>query len=445
MVSNNNSQDNNEETSNTPVLLTEDVVSRMKSDLHYLIPNHCRSYSIGEFKSELYLHSFSRIEYEVMDILKIERFISLVYSNWNYLAMLLQRLSFDETNEHVILSSRRTAGNINVDKTIKARLNNQNHRILVCNVNNKDVFIPENILFGATILGINLLASIFLHKSQAGQIEGFQPQHMLDLKNIVSFSDYLLKDRLLKKIVHHYLITYGGIEQVISAVTDRIMLGRLLLSRYRQLLGFVKEWTVFEWLLSDPNTLHEVLTRTLNSLKEDKLYELWIFYKILDLVGPVKQSSRNRSLFVASTGGISVEYHWQQNIGWTIQKQGIDKVDVVKRYPDVVIQKDGKNIVIIDAKCMRYSEARDDDKPEPGPQRDIVNQMLIYLDYGLGAKSDLGLVLYADSNLRDDVRLSEKESRHIVFLNCYPYSDASEKVFQGIKKYVHHCNDAVFS
>jgi hypothetical protein len=74
-------------------------------------------------------------------------------------------------------------------------------------------------------------------------------------------------------------------------------------------------------------------------------------------------------------------------------------------------------LVIIDAKCMLYSE-KEDEKQErgPGPDRNIVNQMIIYLDYD--GKCDLGVVLYADDKMREDVMIRQGENRKMIFLNC---------------------------
>jgi len=103
------------------------------------------------------------------------------------------------------------------------------------------------------------------------------------------------------------------------------------------------------------------------------------------------------------------------------------------RRPDVLVRKNGKLLAIIDAKCMKYSEEISDDKQEPGPNRDIVNQMIIYLDYG--ARCNLGIVLFADDKIRDDILIKQDKKRKIVFLNCYPYGTSSGLSFEKIKKY----------
>jgi hypothetical protein len=82
---------------------------------------------------------------------------------------------------------------------------------------------------------------------------------------------------------------------------------------------------------------------------------------------------------------------------------------------------------------MRYSEV-EDDKQEPGPDRNTVNQMIIYLDYG--SRCDLGIVLFAEDTIRNDVLIKQKESGKVVFLNCYPFHQTCIFAFEKIKHYL---------
>ena len=79
-------------------------------------------------------------------------------------------------------------------------------------------------------------------------------------------------------------------------------------------------------------------------------------------------------------------------------------------------------------------ESEEDGKQEPGPDRNIVNQMIIYLDYD--SKCDLGVVLYADDKIREDVIIRQGENRKIIFLNCYPYSESELLALDKIKNYL---------
>ena len=117
-------------------------------------------------------------------------------------------------------------------------------------------------------------------------------------------------------------------------------------------------------------------------------------------------------------------------IGWTSERNGVTEVKELKRIPDILIKRDKSDIAIIDAKCMRYSENLD----TPSPNSDIVNQMILYLDYVVCC--DVGIVLFADDKDRNDIVIKQKDSRKILFLNCYPYQQSDRYAFERIKHYL---------
>lgn len=153
-------------------------------------------------------------------------------------------------------------------------------------------------------------------------------------------------------------------------------------------------------------------------------FETWILYKIISLFEPIYQ--KNKNVFANDKTNFMVKYHQERSLGW--RKPGT--TGEVKRYPDITIMRNRRVVAIIDAKCTHYSE-KEDDKQEPGPDRNIVNQMIIYLDYGM--KCNLGIVLFADDKLRDDVEMSQSDLRRILFLNCYPYHESASITFEKIK------------
>lgn len=211
---------------------------------------------------------------------------------------------------------------------------------------------------------------MLLRQTEEGSLkEDAREEHRADLRTIAQFSSYLLKDKLLTTLLGHYLQEFGSIERALVPLTIRMNVGKVK-TKYFPLLNFIRLWKSFEWMLSEKSSLYDVLTRTLDSIGPDRLYELWVFYKTLDVLGPIKQHFKNRSLF-SNGKGIEVEYHWQQEIGWSLERANGYPIEV-KRYPDVIIRKNSKYVVVIDAKCMQYSELMPDDKQEPGPARDIL-------------------------------------------------------------------------
>jgi len=243
-----------------------------------------------------------------------------------------------------------------------------------------------------------------------------------------------LNDRILKRLVDHYLLNYENSDQLIIGINQRTNQGKIR-SKYFRLFHLLQAWKNLNWIVNeDKLSLYDALTPFFNSITDDKLYEMWIFYKTVSLFEPMSQNEKNVNVFVNDENGFSIEYHKKKVLGWILEKNGGIK-DEVRRYPDIVVRRDGTNVAIIDAKCIRYSEKGEgEDKQEPGPEGYIVNQMIIYLDYG--SKCDLGIVLFADDKTREDVILKQGDLRKILFLNCYPYHESSSLAFEKIQKYL---------
>ena len=97
-----------------------------------------------------------------------------------------------------------------------------------------------------------------------------------------------------------------------------------------------------------------------------------------------------------------------------------------------IIKKNERIKTLVDAKYILYQES-DEETEVKGPDRNIVNQMIIYLDH-IGP-SDLGIVLFADPGSSQDVIVKQGD-RKIVFLNCYPYTNDSISTLEKVRNYV---------
>src|SRR5829696_5040991 len=194
--------------------LSPEIIKIVKSDLYHLVRTYCNSYKIADFTYELFLHDFTRIEYEIIPIIELEKFISLVDRYWSYFSYLISNMSFDEERITVEQNERAT-GSIDVLKTSRARINHQTTRLVVCTTNNKHIFTYENILLASIILSINLIANKFLKHGSEEQIDHFRSVHKSYLEKIIEYTQFLLKDRLLKRLVGHYLVNYENIEEIV--------------------------------------------------------------------------------------------------------------------------------------------------------------------------------------------------------------------------------------
>ena len=408
-----------------------EIIKEIKRDLYNLIRRYCKSYRISDFRYDLFLHNSTRIEYTKLEIVEIERLISIVYRYWSLFPYLISNLSYFEEGKSVELKDR-IVGSIDFGKTIREKINQQSNSLVVCTINNRNMYTPENILLGSFILGINLLANKFLKAGIEDQIDEFKIEHKLILQKIIDYMQFLLMDRFLKKLVDYYLLNYNSNEKIIAQVEQRIN-QRKLPNRYFNLIRFLRDWKNLNWILNERILFYkDALIPYLDSIDNDKLYEMWIFYKVISIFEPIYQKKNNHNIFLNQRTKISIEYHREKMIGWSLKKND-DFSYHVRRYPDIVISKNGIDVCIIDAKCMHYSEI-EDGKQEPGPDRNIVNQMIIYMDYD--KKCDLGVVLFADDKIRNDVIITQGTNRKIVFLNCYPYHNSSKLAFEKLYAYL---------
>ena len=333
-------------------------------DLYPLIRRYCNSYQISDFRFELFLHDSTPIEYIVMDIAEVERLISIMNTYWSYFSYLIANLSFEE-ERGATEPKNKIVGNIDFPKTNLLRLNRQSGSIIVCTSINKNIFTPENILLASVRSIINLLAREFLRRGIEKDIDEFKSEHEIYLNKIIDYLQFLLKDRPLKKLADYYLLYFGNYEGLIAAINQRSYDAKLK-NRYFNLIQFVKEWKNLLWILNEQRSpFRKALTAHLEKVNENKIYEMWIFYKTLSLFGRIYQKRDHRT-FVNKKTNFSVLYNQQMGLGWFIENQG--KTHEVFRRPDIVIKKKGVDVAIIDAKCKQYSEKSADDQQDPEPE-----------------------------------------------------------------------------
>jgi len=69
------------------------------------------------------------------------------------------------------------------------------------------------------------------------------------------------------------------------------------------------------------------------------------------------------------------------------------------------------------------------------PDRSIVNQMIIVMDYGKRYKTDTGIVLFADDRTQQSTVVIENGPKKIYFLNMHPASNP-ENALSKIKNII---------
>jgi hypothetical protein len=418
-----------DETQDTGVF-DKDTLSKMKGELFTLIRKYCHTTRIDNFRNKIFLHDSTPIEYTSVQILEVERFIGLVMKYWDYLGKLTLRLSYRSIPTAIELRNK-ISSRIDFYKTDYVQQQNDDSRnITVCIDEVKDVNIPENLLFGATILGLRSLSLRFLETEPE---DGFEEFHKQNLLRIAAYADYLLKDRLLRRITRQYLENFHSIDQIIPSFTERLYQGKVG-HQYRHLMTFLIEWKRFRYMMDKLNRpLREILSAYLDGLYQDKLYELWVLYQTLTIFEPIKQQKFHNNIFATHDHLITIEYQNTISLGWRRYRNNITSTEVNRRR-DVVLRKHGKTLLVIDAKCMSLPQAEEEENPK-SPATDTVNQIIMYLDYQ--DKCNKGLVLFADDTENTvHTSLRQGDEREIRFLPCYPFHQSHRVAFDYIKKIV---------
>lgn len=404
-----------------------ETLEKMKLALNYLIPRHSSAKNISGLTYELFLHDETRIEYNLTDVEKLNKFLHLVYHYREGFPKLIQNLAFESMTTTKI--SNRMIGPINHEQN-RTYINHKEKKIS-CIVHSKNLFIEENLLFAKILLGIYSLANRFLEEKpyQSQNVANPEKYEKL-LQEIIKFTRFLLKDRLVSKLVRYYLITHNASGKFERNLISRVK-SRKIKPQYFWLLQLIKEWKNFDWLLDQPlNSLRKQLTEHFDLSTPEKIYEMWIFYKILDIFGA--RQIRQKGRYINEKNVIAIQYQQQLPLDWTKEINGYGKY--VFRKPDIILEKNHKIVAVVDAKYMKYEEESDEiSEREIYSHRDILNQMIIYLDHS--HRCDQAFVLYADE-FESNVAYTQNTSRKILFLSCYPFSETSMKSFDKIRQFL---------
>ena len=282
---------------------------------------------------------------------------------------------------------------------------------VVCISYARNVFTPENILLGAVILGIGALAEKFKAKRQKWDPDETDSFRMTMLDDVSAFAHFLQKDRFVSKLIRNYHENYSSIEMLLQKVQSKMNYGKIGRD-YLKLIEFLQIWKYWDKILSGGGTLDIKLRDFMDNLKQHDLYEMWLFYKILDSYGEMKQKKKR----VFGNGKYEIEYQWSKTIGW--RKSGGSEVN---RRPDILIRKNGKGVAIIDAKYMSGNKGLEETSQGQMPDSKIVNQMIIAMDYGKPKTHvDLGIVLFADKDTYPVTIEKNDGKKKIYFRKMHP-------------------------
>ena len=148
---------------------------------------------------------------------------------------------------------------------------------------------------------------------------------------------------------------------------------------------------------------------------------------MLDSYGKMKQNAKNNRVF--DNGKYKIEFQWSKQIGW--RKSGGRPLD---RRPDILVRKKGRVVAIIDAKYMSGSNLLESTGKGSMPAPEIVNQMIIAMDYGEPKDYvDLGIVLFADKNSVPVTIEKDDGGKKIHFLGMHPENNPEKSLKEVMK------------
>ena len=186
------------------------------------------------------------------------------------------------------------------------------------------------------------------------------------------------------------------------------------------------KWKYFVWVSSkDPDPIENSLRYYFFDLKNrNKLYECWVFYKILDLLTDIFDSklsevdSKGVATFRSSDNSMEVTYQGIYKTGW------FDHEEPVNDIPDIVIEFNKINIIILDAKNSIMP---------PGNRYHYRRQMESYIN-SLGVnKTNFGVLIFSygrEPHWKQISRLVENREgeQKILWLTLSPSSKTDVQV-----------------
>jgi hypothetical protein len=407
-------------------MISNEYLKKMINESHSLITRLTNAEPDDYGNSKLFLHNSTQIEYTQLHQEQIDRFYNIVKKYGNSFSYLVQNLKYESVTKRI--ETDHIMGEVDVQMTRSIRQSGSKN--VVCVSYTKNLFTPENVLLGAVILGIGALAEKFKSRRAEWDEHRTDDKRVKLLEEIIEFTYFLKKDKFISKLIMHYYKNFNGIDLLLQKVQRRMDYGKIGRG-YLNLIRFLQIWKNWDKISNDESPLEIKLQNYLTQLSQARLYELWLFYKIIDLYSKSKKMEQQPDKSVFSNGTYSIEEQWSKTIGW--RKLGGNEVN---RRPDILIRKNRIGVAIIDAKYMEGNEELEETSQGKMPDSKIVNQMIIAMDYGKPKTHvDLGIVLFADKDTYPVIIEKNDSNKKIYFRKMHPENDVQLEL-EEIKKII---------
>jgi hypothetical protein len=411
---------------NQKQMISNEYRGKMINESYNLITRLTNAEPDDYGSSKLFLHNSTQIEYTQLHQEQIDRFYNIIKKYGDSFFHLVQNLKYESVTERI--ETDHIIGEVDVQMTRLIRQSGSEN--VVCVSYTKNLFTPENVLLGAVILGIGALAEKFKSRRAEWDENRTDDKRVKLLEEIIGFSHVLKKDRFISKLIMHYYKNFNGIDLLLQKVQRRMSYGKIGRD-YLNLIKFLQIWKNWDKISSEDSHLEIILQNYLEKLSEPRLYELWLFYKIIDLYSKSKKMEQQPKKSVFSNGIYSIQEQWNKTIDW--RKSGGKDLN---RRPDILIRKNGEGVAIIDAKCMEGNKELEETSQGEMPDSKIVNQMIIAMDYGKEETHvDLGIVLFADKDTYPVTIEKNDSKKKIHFRKMHPENDI-ELELEEMKKII---------
>ena len=371
----------------------------------------------------------TKIEFKKTEIAEIKRFVTLIKESFPLFNYLIRNPSSLTITKEVQRSDR-IMGSVNLQKTfaIHSRYPDQNNTI-ICNEIHKTLHTPENYILAQILFSINIICNRYLSKK--GSLDSGVIINETTLKNLGYVQNYtidLLSSKLIKDILPYAISNISSYESYVEVIVQKIFQGRLP-RYYIGLTNILRKWKYFVWISNNnPESMEHSLRYYFFTIKDkdklNKLYECWVFYKILDFLSDLynikfKEITKNNEItFEASSGKIkNIIYQKNYKTGWTYNntKSILDR-------PDIVIVFKNKKIIIVDAKNSNL------DKSTGFPYRD---QMDSYIQSAGIENTDFSIFLFSKGN-KDSWREIRRENQKMVWMSLTPNTNLKDDSYNDI-------------
>lgn len=367
----------------------------------------------------------TKIEFKKTEISELKRFISLIEESFPLFTYLVRNPSSLTVTKEVQRSDR-IMGSINLQKTFAIHLRYPDQKnIVICNEIHKTPHTPENYILTQILFSINIICNRYLSKGGKRDSNTVIGEPTLkNLENIQNSTIDLLSSKIIKDILPYAISNISSYESNLEIIVQKII-QEILPRYYIGLVNILRKWKYFVWISNNnPELIEHSLRYYFFTIKDkdkmNKLYECWVFYKILDCISDLfkikfrELTKYNEITFEAFSGKIkNIIYQKKYETGWTY----IDGLPILDR-PDIVITFINNKVVIIDAKNSDLNNST-------GPS--YRHQMESYIQSAGIEKANYGIFLFSKGD-RNSWKEIKRNNQKIIWMSLIPNTNVSEEL-----------------